>query len=79
MTNSGTPELLKASSVAPDVDQYPCVRLQDVYQDAVLQKWPDFDLNVLFKNKISMFEYVNTCRYFGSYNLPRTDEGEDSD
>ena len=68
---------MKGSSITAEVDQYPCVRLQDVYQDAVLQKWPDFDLNILFKNKITMFEYVNTCRYFGSYNLPRMIEDEE--
>jgi hypothetical protein len=50
--------------------EYPCVRLQQVYADAVLETCPDFNIETLTKQNISFFEFVNVCRYFNSYNMP---------
>lgn len=57
-------------------EQYPCVRLQQVYTNAVLRVVPDFKSEVLVAEGISFFEFVNTCRYFGCYNMP--DEAEEA-
>ena len=54
--------------------EYPCIRLEHVYETAVMKNWPQFSFEVLVKNKITFFEYINTSRYFNSYNFPIEDD-----
>ena len=50
--------------------EYPCIRLEQTYETAVMKNWPEFSFETLVNNNISFFEYINTSRYFNSYNYP---------
>lgn len=63
-------EHLIKGSLSNHQSTYPCIRLQEIYTNAVLKIWPDFDSEVLVQNGITFHEYVNMCRYFGCYNFP---------
>ena len=57
--------------------EYPCIRLEKTYETAVMKNWPEFSFEMLVQNNISFFEYINTCRYFNSYNYPIEKEEEE--